>query len=117
MKAEAPLDDNEKRRLVLKLVSQLRCLECGRSHDQDDFDLVHCWDEVWVLRSRCHHCQGQGHIVVYMRLDAEPGPVTDLTAEELTSVEQKPAISADDVLDMHLLLSNFDGDFEELLAD
>jgi len=116
MKAEAPLDDNEKRRLVLKLISQLHCLECGRAHDRDDFSLVQRWDDFWVLSSHCHHCQWQGHIVVYMHLDAEPGPVTDLSVEELGSTKNRPAINADDVLDVYLFLREFDGDFEELFA-
>ncbi|RPI47327.1 MAG: hypothetical protein EHM56_14815 [Chloroflexi bacterium] len=116
MKAELPQDDNEKRRLVFKLVSQLHCLDCGRAYDRDDFSLAHRWEEVWVLTSQCHHCQGRSHIVIFMHVDAAPGPGCDLTPDEAKSIEQLPVISADDVLDMHLFLSEFDGDFEELFA-
>jgi hypothetical protein len=116
MRTELPLDDNEKRRLVFKLVSQLHCLDCGRAYGRDDFSLAHRGEDVWVLTSHCQHCQGRSHVVIFMHMDAAPGTPSDLTTEEAGSVERLPAINADDVLDMHLLLSEFDGDFEELFA-
>ncbi len=116
MKTEVPPDDNEKRRLVFKLVGQLHCLDCGRAYDRDDFSLAHRWEDVWVLSSHCHHCNGRSHVVIFMHVDAAPVVVLDLSPEEAISVAELPAITADDVLDIHLLLSSFDGDFEELFA-
>jgi hypothetical protein len=49
-----------------------------------------------------------------MRPEAEPEPVTDLMPEELKVAEQWSPITTDDVLDIHALLSEFEGDFEEL---
>jgi hypothetical protein len=55
-----------------------------------------------------------------MRLDAETEPevelVTDLTPEELEDVDQRQPITFDDVLDVHVLLEECDGDVEVLLA-
>jgi hypothetical protein len=114
MKAGDPLSENEKRRLVLRLVAQLSCAECGRRFDPHDFTLVHRWKDLWVLATRCRHCDVASHVVVFMRLDAEAEPVTDLTADELDAAEEWSPISADDVLDVHALLSEFDGDLGEL---
>ena len=114
MKAGDPLSENEKRRLVLRLVGQLSCVECGRRFDPHDFALVHRWKDLWVLSTRCRHCNEASHVVVFMRLDAEVEPVTDLTADELEAAEEWSPISADDVLDVHALLSEFDGDPGEL---
>jgi hypothetical protein len=49
-----------------------------------------------------------------MSLDAEPQPLTDLTPDELRNADDWPPITTDDVLDVHDLLREFEGDFEEL---
>jgi hypothetical protein len=116
MQTELPLDDNEKRRLVFKLIGQLHCLDCGQPYNRDDFSLAHRHDDVWVLSSQCHHCSGRSHVIIFMHVDAAPDPGLDLTPEEASSVERLPAISTDDVLDVHLFLSEFDGDFEGFFA-
>ncbi len=114
MKARDPLGESEKRRLVLKLIAQLSCVECGRRFDPNDFTLVHRWKDLWVLGTRCRHCNEASHVIVLMRLDAEIAPVTDLTADELEAAEEWSPITADDVLDVHALLSEFEGDLGEL---
>lgn len=113
-RGKGPLSDNDKRRMVLKLVSQLRCVECGRLYDSHDFTLLHRWEDMWVLSTRCRHCNEPCHVVVFMRLDAAPEPVTDLTLEELEDADQLPPITRDDVLDIHALLHEFEGDLDDL---
>jgi hypothetical protein len=49
-------------------------------------------------------------------LDAEPEPIMDLTPEELETADDWPPISVDDVLDVHTLLQQFDGDFAAIFA-
>jgi hypothetical protein len=115
MKEPGPLNEADKRRLVLKLVAQLRCVECGRLYDRKDFTLIHNWQDMWVLGTRCRHCDEQVQVVIFMRLDAEPEPATDLMPEEMETAGQWPTITADDVLDVHTLLQEFNGDFEALL--
>ena len=113
---EIPLDEEEKRRLIIQLVTQLRCVDCGRLYDPEDFDLVHRLDEVWVLSTRCRHCDELCHVVVYMRLDLEPEPVIDLTPDELEAAQEWQPISSDDLLDVHAFLQEFDGDFDLLFS-
>lgn len=116
MKAELPLDENDKRQMVLKLISQLRCLECGRQYGRQDFRLVHRWEDVWLLNASCSQCNHATHVVIFMQLDAPRELVSDLTSDELRSAQDWPAITTDDVLDIHALLEEFDGDFEELFT-
>ena len=113
---EIPLDEEEKRRLIIQLVTQLRCVDCGRLYDPEDFALVHRLDEVWVLSTRCRHCDELCHVVVYMRLDLEPEPVIDLTPDELEAAQEWQPISSDDLLDVHAFLQEFDGDFDLLFS-
>ena len=116
MGAGSPLDDNDKRRLVLHLVQQLRCVDCGRLYDPEDFAFIHRWPEVWVLSTRCRHCDDLCHVVIFMELETEPEPLIDLTPEEAELVAGLPPITADDVLDVHLLLQGPEADLEELFA-
>jgi hypothetical protein len=114
MKPGASQDENDKHRLVLKLITRLRCPECGRLYDTEDFALTHRWQDVWVLSTRCRHCNELCHVVVFMYLDAEPEPADDLTPEELGAIQEWPKITTDDVLDIHVVLQQFDGDIEAL---
>jgi hypothetical protein len=113
---QVPPDENSKRRLVLRLLTRLRCSECGRLYDAEDFVLVHRWQDVWILSTRCRHCNDSCHVVVFMHLQAEAEPIGDLTPDELGTVDEWPAITADDVLDVHALLQEFNGDFDKLFA-
>lgn len=113
---QGPLDENEKRRLVLDLVTKLRCAACGKAYHTHDFVLVDRRPDVWVLGIQCRHCGGSAHVFVLMRLEAEPEPLIDLTPEEIKIADQWPPISADDVLDMHVLLQECDGDIESLFS-
>ena len=114
MKNPDPLNEGDKRRLVLKLVAQLRCVECGRLYNRQDFTLIHNWQDMWVLSTRCRHCDEPVQVVIFMRLDAEAQPTTDLMPEEIELAAEWPAITTDDVLDIHTLLRQFEGDFEAL---
>ncbi len=120
MKPAGPLSEGDKRRLVLKLVARLRCVQCQRPYDPHDFTLVHSWQDMWVLSTRCRHCNEPCHVVIFMRLDAESESeaevVTDLTPEELQAASQWRPISSDDVLDVHVLLEECEGDLETLLS-
>jgi hypothetical protein len=116
MKPKGPLDEDEKRRLVLKLVTQLRCMECGNPYDVHDFALVDRQPDVWVLDIRCRHCDSSSHVVILMHLAAQSGPAVHLTPEEIQMAEESPPISRDDVLDVHELLQEFDGDLDDLFC-
>ena len=120
MKPAGPLSEGDKRRLVLKLVARLRCAKCQQPFDPHDFTLVHSWQDMWVLSTRCRHCNEPCHVVIFMRLDVESESeselVTDLTPEELEDVDQRRPITFDDVLDVHVLLEQCEGDLETLLS-
>jgi DNA-directed RNA polymerase subunit RPC12/RpoP len=116
MQAKLPLDENDKRQLVLKLMSQLRCSECGRLYKREDFALVHRGEDIWLLNARCPECSQSSHVIIFMQLDAQRDLAIDLTLEELRQAGDWSPITFDDVLDVHALLEEFDGDFEELLA-
>jgi hypothetical protein len=51
-----------------------------------------------------------------MRLGIEPEPIIDLTPEEVEAAVDWAPITADDLLDVHAFLQEFDGDFEMLFT-
>lgn len=114
------LSEGDKRSLVLKLVARLRCAACGHRYDPHDFTLIHNWQDIWVLSTRCRRCDEPCHVVILMRLDADPQIdtelITDLTPEELKNTDDQRPISYDDVLDVHVLLEESEGDLARLLA-
>jgi hypothetical protein len=116
MKARGPLGEEDKRRLVLKLVARLRCPECGQSYDSHDFILVDRQPDAWVLGVQCHQCGASSHILIVMDLRSKAEPVADLSPEERRIVDGWPPITGDDVLDVHEILDEFDGDLDDLFS-
>jgi hypothetical protein len=108
-------DDSERHRLLLKLLAQLRCIQCGTRYDPHDFVQIHRWQDVWVLGIECRQCAQYSHVIVSLALGAQSEPATDLTEDELEAADTWRPISSDDVLDMHVLLKEFEGDFEAIL--
>jgi hypothetical protein len=116
MSAKRPLDDNEKRRLVLTLLARLRCVSCAKPFHAHDFALLEHRSDVWVLGVECRHCGESARVIVALHLGAEPEPITDLTADERRVADEWPPITGDDVLDVHELLQECNGDLETLLT-
>jgi hypothetical protein len=115
-KARGPLDDDDRRRLVLKVVARLRCVVCGQVYNPHDFALVGRQPDAWVLSVECHHCGSPGHVVVAMPVEAEPKPIADPPPDEMDVVGDWPPITRDDVLDVHELLEEFFGDIDDLFS-
>ena len=110
-------DESERHQLILKLLTRLRCAECGKPYEPEDFVLVNRWQNVWVLGVECCHCGGSGYVVIAMQFDEEPKPEIGPLPEEVDRTKVGSPLTADDVLDMHLFLEEFDGDFENIWAE
>ena len=117
MRAMVPSDEEARRQFIFELVARLRCTECGQPYNPHDFVLVNRSDDVWVLGIECNHCGGSGHVVVALQPDVKAEPISDLTAEELEIAELWSPVGLDDVLAMHILLEEFDGDLETIMAE
>ena len=116
MKASLPQDDNEKHRMILQLINNLRCVECGRLYDAEDFALLRRRENVWLLSARCRHCNELCQVVILLPTAEETEISSELSIEEAKTIADLPPISSDDVLDLHLFMQDFDGDFELLFA-
>ncbi|MCL4459587.1 MAG: hypothetical protein M1577_06725 [Chloroflexi bacterium] len=71
-------------------------------------------DDLWFLMIICNHCRSHGLIAALIKEEHITEIVTDLTPREMEKIREAAAIGADDVLDMHEFLQEFDGDFLSL---
>jgi hypothetical protein len=102
---------------VRQLLENIKCVVCSEPYDESDVTIMGQQDELWMLMVSCHHCGTQGIILAMVKEDEQVELLTDLGADELERVNSLPAISSDDVLDVHCFLRDFDGDFVTLFKE
>jgi hypothetical protein len=102
---------------VRQLLENIKCVVCSEPYDESDVTIMGQQDELWMLMVSCHHCGTQGIILAMVKEDEQVELLTDLGPEELERVNSLPAISSDDVLDVHSFLRDFDGDFVALFRE
>ena len=97
------------------------CAACGQAYGQGHIRLIAQREELFFVDLSCEHCGSQAVAIVTIQVD---GDTTTLEGGELVRVEEAdldaardgPPVSADDVLDVHDLLDDFDGDVHQLIA-
>ncbi len=102
---------------VRQLLENIKCVVCSEPYDENDVTIMGQQDELWMLMVSCHHCGTQGIILAMVKEDEQVELLTDLGPDELERVHSLPAISSDDVLDVHCFLRDFDGDFVALFEE
>jgi hypothetical protein len=97
------------------------CAACGQPYGQGHIELIAQREELFFVDLSCEHCGSQAVAIVTIQVDGE---TARLEGGELVRAEEAdpdaapdgPPISADDVLDAHDLLDDFDGDVHQLIA-
>ena len=98
--------------IVKAIVSGLRCKRCGESFNVEEVAVLGHRDSLWYFGVNCSACRN--HEVVAALVE---GPDKAELCDDLNDSERSrfvDPISFDDVLDAHLLLKDFDGDFGDL---
>jgi len=108
------------KRLILAAVS--RCSACRRSYTLTDFAVIGHREHLWMVTVICADCHHQGFITAVIQ--GRPAPSTK--AAQTALLELSPAerarfaiatpVATDDLLDLHLFLDEFDGDFARLFG-
>ncbi len=100
------------------LISQIRCPVCHHRYSPDDILIMGHKNELWFMALACPGCDTRGLILATVSNQQTSAELlTDLTPEEIAQLEEREAITADDVLDFHEFLRDYRGDMTELLAD
>ena len=126
-------------RIIRKLFTEQYCLHCGKPYEPENVMVLARRSEVWMVMIHCIDCeqkdtfvvkfppqlQGRRRITSY-RLSKPPTiPISTPLPEEpgnaFPVLPETPfptvAVNTDDVLDMHLFLKDFNGDFQRLFSE
>jgi hypothetical protein len=110
--------DAERHLFIRHLITNVKCAVCQHQYQADDIQVIEDHEDLWVLSVVCSECHTQGLIFAVVReVAAEPESTSEVEDESWARYELMPAINKDEVLDMHCLLRQFDGDIFDLLTD
>ena len=105
----------EMRELVKHLVARIPCAVCQRHHEPDNVRIVEHYGEIWIMAVKCDHCGTQGLVFAMIQEgEKKPKVVNEITSQEWARFREMSPIDADDLLDVHEFLRDFDGDFVSL---
>ena len=106
------MDEN----LVKRLVSTIKCSVCGEGYEGANVKIIGNDDDVWFVSAYCPACGSHSLVAAVINEGPFPEVITDLTDEEYDRFSEAEEITTDDVLDIHALLKEFEGDFIALLS-
>ena len=97
------------------LVSNYKCMRCGQHYQPDNADVIAHNENVWIFAVYCPSCQVKSMLAAVVKETEIPEVITELTEAEQD--EFCIPVCSDDVLDIHVFLRDFDGDFTSLLSE
>lgn len=97
-------------RLIKKLMTSIKCEECGQNYESFNIDILGHREDMWFLRALCSSCHTQCLVAAVVREDKVVEEMEETATAEVDE-NRGGAIEIDDVLDMHNFLVDFDGDF------
>lgn len=102
-------------RLIKKLMTSMKCEECGQNYESYNVDVLGHREDMWFLRVHCPTCHTQCLVAAVVKEEKVLEEVNDLTDAEMGEHNHE-TIVVDDMLDMHNFLIDFDGDFSRLFS-
>lgn len=110
------IDDGLAKHLFIKhLITNIKCAVCQSHYEPEDIHIMDHREELWVMAVTCGQCHTRGLVFAIIKEIEESESVTELTTDEWDRFREMSQVDADDVLDMHEFLRDFDGDFVSLL--
>ncbi|MFC2007157.1 hypothetical protein ACFLVB_00940 [Chloroflexota bacterium] len=101
-------------KLIKRLFASIKCGSCGQKYRLSDIEILGHKEGMWFLRASCSLCQNSCLVAAIMGEGKAGDEITDLTALELQRFGDGAVVGADDLLNVHDFLKNFDGDFSAL---
>jgi hypothetical protein len=120
-------------RIILRLFAEQHCPRCGSLYQSESVLILARRSEVWMIMISCSACQQKDTFVVKFPLGMQGRrrvtsyrlsrpPSTPLPEQQPQPPPETPTfpttpVNSDDVLDIHLFLKRFNGDFQRLFAN
>ena len=97
------------------------CAACGQAYGQGHIRLIAQREELFFVDLSCDHCGSQAVAIVTIQIDGDNatldgGELVRVDGVDPDGVRDGPPVSADDVIDVHDLLDDFEGDVHQLIA-
>ena len=102
--------------VIKNLMASTKCVVCGQRYEVNNIDILGHHEDLWFLRVLCSACCTQFLVAAVIKEGRKPEVITDLTEAELDKFRNVGVLTADDILDMHDFLKNFDSDFSRLFT-
>ena len=102
--------------VIKDLMASMECDVCGERYGLENVDIISHEEDLWFLRVICPACQTQCLVTAIIREDVVPQVITDLTEAEVERFRDVGVLTADEVLDTHNFLKDFDGDFSQFFS-
>ena len=106
--------DSKAQRFIKEIIANMRCAVCGSYYQADNVRIIGQQADLLVARLTCSQCDTQGLVFATLK-EGEPSFIGEIGPEEWERFRRMSKLSIDDVLDMHRLLRDFQGDLKELL--
>lgn len=107
------LDERAVKEMVVASVGS--CAACGRPFDAESVTVLGHEDNLWFLMIVCRGCSSHGLVAALLKESALQAK-SDLTDDEVDRFRHTDCVTADDVLEMHEFLKDFNGDFVGLFG-
>ena len=114
------MDDEEqgmRQAFIHHLVANIQCANCGERYARNDIYVLGHHEDVWVSAVVCSRCGTQGLVFATLRSGSQFELQSKPETEEAGGSGVPPALSVDDVLDVHAYLRDFHGDVYALLRE
>ena len=99
-----------------KLMTSAKCSGCGQRYEADNIEILGHYNGLWFMNVFCLACRAHYLVAVVVDEEAVGETVTDLSVAELEKFRDTDGLKADEILDMHDFLKEFDGDFLRLFS-
>jgi len=101
-------------KLIKRFMTSIKCTVCGQHYRVDNVSVLGHQEDLWFMSVFCPDCQTRCLVAAVVKEGEKPEVITDLTGAELDKFREMDRLTADEVLDMHRFLKDFDGDFARL---
>ena len=102
--------------LIKKLMASIQCGSCKQHYEPHNIEVLGNSENMWFLRVVCSSCHAHCLVAAIIKEDSASEVVSDLSEAEQGRFTAVEAVGADDLLDMHQFLDDFDGDFCRILG-
>ncbi|CAN5588568.1 hypothetical protein BH23CHL8_BH23CHL8_09390 [soil metagenome] len=102
-------------------LASFACGACGQAYGEERVRLIAQREELFFVDLACAHCGSQAVAIVSIQLEDPPAAEPDdggshAGTDAMAAPQEQEAVSSDDVLDVHRLLADHEGDLRSLLA-